>query len=84
MSIARDSSGRYRNVNWSLSDKFGQIQSSDHAILAVLMDIRDELQALNGVFRCVNFVRIPRVLDKIEANTRKETRKKATTRDPAT
>lgn len=42
---------------------------SIHADL--LMDLRDELKKLNRVFECPNFVKIPRVLDRISANTAK-------------
>lgn len=41
------------------------------SILAVLMDIRDELQKLNRVFNCGNFLSLPHVVQGIEKNTRK-------------
>ncbi len=40
----------------------GRAPSTAHAQLAVLMDIRDELKALNGHLRCYNFVQIPTIL----------------------
>lgn len=44
--------------------------------LAVLMDIRRELKTLNDVFRCPNFLAVPRALNRISRNTAKP-RKKA-------
>ena len=41
----------------------------DSAQLAVLMDIRDELQVLNLLLGCANFLRIPSVLESIRRNT---------------
>lgn len=43
----------------------------EHAGIEVLMDIRGELQRLNALLHCHNFVRIPHVLDKIESNTKR-------------
>lgn len=51
---------RKKNANWNLNvDSAGRVSNAD-AQLAVLMDIRDELQALN---RLANCYRIPRALD---------------------
>jgi hypothetical protein len=40
---------RHKNENWSLNDR---INSCDEASIAILMDIRDELQALNAKLSC--------------------------------
>jgi hypothetical protein len=47
----------------------------DHVAVEVLMDLRDELQRLNALLHCKNFVAIPRKLDAIAANTREPKRK---------
>lgn len=57
---------RHKNANWNL----GQSNSNgrftfDQIKVAVLMDIRDELQKLNRLLHCPNFVAIPRKLDAI-------------------
>lgn len=46
--------------------------------LAVLMDIRDELQQLNAVLNCRNFLAIPHTLKTIARNTRKKPKAKKT------
>jgi hypothetical protein len=63
---------RHKDATWSLPEN----PSLDYAKLAVLMDIRDELKALNHVLHCVNFLAIPRKLDDIVRNTKKKPRKK--------
>ena len=69
---------RQKNQNWCVAHKDtgklyeNQIGWASFAQLAVLMDIRDELQTLNRIFGCVNFQRIPRVLDTIAKNTTKK------------
>lgn len=56
---------RHKNTNWNCLPA----PSFDSAQLAVLMDIRDELQTLNRVFQCSAFLEIPRVLRAIRRNT---------------
>lgn len=46
---------RYKNRNWNLEDI-----NWDQVPIAVLMDIRDELQGIHSLMRCY---RIPRALD---------------------
>ncbi len=71
---------RSRDVSWTLNLLPSGRVSTDDAQLAVLMDIRDELKRLNSLLHCGNFMRIPRILDRISANTHKpKKRKKATT-----
>jgi hypothetical protein len=48
---------RQKNARWSLPEEG---LDWGHARLAVLMDIRDELQSINAALRCF---RIPRALD---------------------
>lgn len=57
---------RYRERNWELPD---QIQW-DLVPIALLMDIRDELQRLNRVFACPNFQDVPGILRMIRAYTK--------------
>lgn len=67
---------RFKNIEWDLpQNQTGQIATWDAVRVAVLMDIRNELQTLNRLLGCYNFIRIPTVLDNINANTRKPKRK---------
>lgn len=65
---------RHKNGDWNIPD--GDELRWEHVPIAVLMDIRDELQKLNRLLYCNNFTRIPYKLDQIEENTRKPKRKK--------
>lgn len=61
---------RYKNVQWRLpGNEHDANVNNDVVKQALLMDIRDELQTLNNVFRCSNFLSIPRVLKDIRART---------------
>lgn len=55
-----------RNGNWGVTfvDEKGRISSAD-ALLAVAMDIRDQLIKLNNLLHCRNFIAIPSKLDAI-------------------
>ena len=44
--------------------------------VALLMDIRDELQRLNALLHCENFTQIPKTLNRIVVNTTKKKRAK--------
>lgn len=70
---------RHKNVNWNLGSIVGS-PSWNQVQIALLMDIRDELQTLNRLLGCQNFIRIPRVLDSIAANTKPK--RKYTRRTP--
>jgi hypothetical protein len=71
---------KHANVVWGLIEKgkgpggssygYGTIHS------ALLMDIRDELQKLNALLSCRNFVAIPSTLERIARNTVKRKRTK--------
>ena len=43
---------RYKNANWRLDDP---VTNWEQVYIAVLMDIRDELQTLVKIFQCPNF-----------------------------
>lgn len=53
---------RRKNQNWFVADEAGNAYSDlrDGLTLAVLMDIRDELQSINSKMGCY---RLPRALD---------------------
>ena len=51
------------NANWE-TPKDGM--TWEHATIEVLMDIRDELQKLNGTFACHRFQGLPTVLARID------------------
>jgi hypothetical protein len=58
-----------RNVDWQTPEGIGF--TWEHIAVEVLMDIRDELQRLNALLHCSNFVGIPSELRKIARNTAK-------------
>ena len=64
---------RHKNLNWNLSDG---AQSWESVHTALLMDIRDELQRVNRVLACPDFLNIPYKLDTIVNNTKKSRRRK--------
>ena len=68
---------RQRNCSWTVDvDQDGRA-SFGAAQIAVLMDLRDELQRLNGILCCRNFLRVPQVLDRIAANTKRPKKRRA-------
>ena len=62
---------RRKNVVWTLRVNDDGTVPEQQAQLAVLMDIRDELQELNARLRCQETLRIPRYLKRIASNTAK-------------
>jgi hypothetical protein len=65
---------RRKNVAWTCCHSVeGKCLDAD---LAVLMDIRDELQALNRLLNCPNFTRIPHTLHEIRRSVTKRRYKK--------
>lgn len=85
--MSRDS----KNWTWGTLDHNGQnAHSVEHAILAVLMDIRDELQeikadqiitdnVLRSRLNCHETLSMPRLLRRIAANTAKPKKRKKKT-----
>jgi hypothetical protein len=70
---------RHRNVNWQLRKILPDNTVNDDTVThALLMDIRDELQKLNGLLHCGDFIAIPHKLDAIRRNTTKPKRMKTT------
>jgi hypothetical protein len=71
---------RKKNANWVVCDERGQTLSVEHAQLAALMDLRDELQGIRAdvsrlttLLHCHNFTGIPATLRTI---SRKLSRRK--------
>ena len=67
---------RHRNLQWILPEGTPNAEggcnhswASLHA--ALLMDLRDELQKLNALLHCDNFIAIPQKLDAVVRNTAK-------------
>jgi len=58
---------RHKDVNWTLHEPV----SWNDINAALLMDIRDELQRLNAVLHCPDFLDIPRQLRLIRQNITK-------------
>ena len=63
-----------QNWNWALLDAKGKIQTWEQAQVAVLMDIRAELQSLNIMLRCPRFQDIPTTLARIDRRVAKRIR----------
>lgn len=56
---------RKKNANWRVTDSNGAAWNVAYAQLAVLMDVRDELQELNRLLHCPAFTDIPATLRRI-------------------
>ncbi len=70
---------RHKDMNWTVPD----VPAMDGASLCVLQDIRDEMKQLNryardivSVVTCHNATDIPKILRRIDANTKKVRRVK--------
>jgi hypothetical protein len=79
---------RHKDVQWRLREEGkttgdgDSTYSYEHIHTALLMDIRDELKAMNAklaVLGCSSFLRIPWTLSAIKANTTRR-KKRATVR----
>ena len=60
---------RHENVSWNLPD--GSRPGYDAATLAVLMDLRDELQTIRLILQCPRFQGIPNAIGTIVRNTQR-------------
>lgn len=72
---------RHKDENWDLPEgtpiKGGATNHSWASTqVSLLMDLRDELQYLNRLLHCQNFIQIPRILQAIQSNTAKKRRAK--------
>jgi len=66
---------RHKDLDWNLPEGTPG-HSYDSILAALLMDMRDELRALNATLRCQETQRIPRYLRRIAANTARPRAKK--------
>lgn len=64
---------KHKNVRWDLPK---QVDSWQQVEVAVLMDIRDELQKLNRLLGCSNFINMPRTLSRIDKRLAKKVKLK--------
>ena len=71
------SNTRLKNADWLPGDANSQALTWERVNTAILLDIRDELQELNKLLRCPNFLAIPRELGQIRRNTTKPKKRKA-------
>ena len=67
---------RRKNLQWYVADESGVTDTWEQVHAAILMDIRDELQKLNRLLGCENFLDIPSLLRMIRANTAKPKKRK--------
>lgn len=67
---------RKKNFMWGIATNPDGTTPSADAHLAVLMDIRDELQLLNALLHCSTFTRFPTTLLEIRRNTSRPRAKK--------
>ena len=70
----------YKNIDWQIPvDCYGKY-TNEHVTIAVLMDIRSELQRLNTLMYCQNTVAIPSILRQIARNTVKPKKRRRAAR----
>ena len=62
---------RRADANWQIGDEQGRVLSWDECLLAVLMDMRRELKAINAVLACPSLRGIPFTLSIIAMNTKR-------------
>lgn len=66
----------HANADWIVEDDQGRVPTWERVSISVLLDIRAELQTLNGLLACPNFVGIPRTLTAIQRNTTRKRKRK--------
>lgn len=54
---------RRKDVNWNIPEG---TPTTNEAMLAVMMDLRDELKKLNTLLHCWRFIEIPSTLKRID------------------
>ncbi len=67
---------RRRNVEWQPAEEDGRLPNWERVIVILLMDLRDELQAIRRRLDCPETGSIPRTLRRIATNTAKPRRTK--------
>lgn len=60
---------RGRNLRWTPLDEQGTAPTWERAGIAILMDIRDELQFISGVLRCSRFQSLPYAVARVARYT---------------
>lgn len=71
---------RMKNRQWQPAETDGRVPTWERVNLAVLLDIRDELQTLNRLLGCQNFTDVPNILRAIQYNTKKPRKRKTAKR----
>jgi hypothetical protein len=69
--LTTSSDTRLKDALWHVVDTDGRVGTWEQCLLAVLMDIRDELKLVNQVLQCHNTKDIPRKLERIARNAAK-------------
>lgn len=69
---------RQKDALWKIIPDVNNCCSWEQIQAAILMDIRDELKRMNGIFHCPNAIDIPNILRRIDRNTKKPRKKKVT------
>lgn len=64
---------RHKDTEWNLPERF---PDWNHAQVALLMDLRDELKQLNQLLHRQNFIEIPRILRGIRRKLPTKVKKK--------
>lgn len=72
---------RHADLDWNLPEMIVKADGARHldtanVTVAVLMDIREQLQSLNRLLNCPNFTGIPHTLQKIARQTAKPTKRR--------
>lgn len=69
---------KFKNVEWNVpTGEKGNILDWDAVRTSILMDIRDELQALNRVMQCQNVQRGFRAMERMDRRLAQEVKLKA-------
>ena len=63
------------NTPWLIWENNDGRYDNEHVMHALLMDIRQSLQALLAIFRCNNAQQIPSLLRQIQVNTARKRRR---------
>lgn len=69
---------RKKDFNWKIATNPNGRTPSNDALLATVMDLRDELKKFNNLLHCSNFTSIPSILRQIRDASRKGARAAAT------
>ena len=68
---------RLKNQAWLPGTPEGAVPDWERVIVAVLLDLRDEMQSLNQLLTCHRFLALPDDIKAIRRNTTKKRKKKA-------